>query len=138
MCRNVFVTTFLLLVASLPASGQDPLNIFDGMWVSVNPPGTQIIFNRVGGGSRQVSLPLLGLATIGVSDGKDGSNLKVSGPGFDRYYLFAPIGPREMTWDLKSGSAVCPRSGISKKGAVGAAQFAAPAMTSMPSWISSV
>lgn len=98
-----------------PASAQDPLGIFDGIWVSVNPPGPQIIFNKIGGGLRQASLPVLGLATITVSDGRDGSNLKVSGSGFTCYYLFGRISSREMTWDLKSGPPACPPSAQFKK-----------------------
>jgi hypothetical protein len=105
---------FLLLNASPASTQQDSLRIFDGTWVSVNPPGPQVTFNRVGG-SRQASLPVLGPATITASDGKDGSNLKVSGEGFDCYYLFVPIGQREMTWNLKSGSPACPTSADFKK-----------------------
>jgi hypothetical protein len=118
------IVLFLLLVS--PASSQEPLALFDGIWVSVNPPGPQVIFNKVGGGLRQASLPLLGLATVSVSDGKDGSNLKVSGPGFDCYYLFTQIGAGEMTWELKSGSSSCPPSSYLRKVQQSAAPETAP------------
>jgi len=61
------------------------------------------------------NLQTLGAASIRVSDGKSGSNLKVSGDGFDCYYFFGMITAREMTWDLKSGSSVCPPSAHYKK-----------------------
>lgn len=105
----------VLLFAAPASSQQDRLKILDGTWVSVNREGSQIIFHRGSGAVRQASLPELGHVTVTVSDGKDGSNLKVSGQGFDCYYRFASIGPREMTWDLKSGSSTCPRSDHFKK-----------------------
>lgn len=113
--KTAAVIIFLLLIASSASAQQDGLKLLDGTWVSQNRGGPHVIFNRGSGGVRHASLPNLGLATIRPSNGEEGSNLKVSGPGFDCYYLFSKIGPREMIWDLKSGSTVCPQSDHFKK-----------------------
>jgi hypothetical protein len=114
--KSILILAAFLLLAAAPAhSQQDPLRIFDGIWVSVNPPGPHVTFNKVGGGVREASLPTIGQATIRVSDGQSGSNLRVSGEGFDCFYFFGQIDPREMTWEFKSGSAVCPPSWHLKK-----------------------
>ena len=113
--RSIFLGFGFAFAMAASAHAQDPLAAFDGIWVSVNPPGPQVVFNRVGGGVRQANLQTLGAASIRVSDGKSGSNLKVSGDGFDCYYFFGMITAREMTWDLKSGSSVCPPSAHYKK-----------------------
>lgn len=118
MLRKGFGAALIFVVLGSPAISQpDPLRFFDGIWFQVNPPGPQITFNRVGGNLRQANLAILGATTITVSDGRDGSNLKVSGAGFDCYYLFGMIGAagREMAWDLKSGDAACPKSALYKK-----------------------
>ena len=109
------ILTGFLFFAATPAHSQDALGMFDGIWVSVNPPGPHITFNKIGGGVREASLPGVGQSTIRVSDGQSGSNLRVSGEGFDCYYFFGKIDAREMTWELKSGSAVCPQSAHYKK-----------------------
>jgi hypothetical protein len=105
----------ILCLAASRAGSEEPLAIFDGVWSSVTPPGPQIIFNKISGGLRQATLPVLGAATITLSDGRDASNLKVSGLGFDCYYLFGIINAREMTWNKQSGPAVCPASSHFKK-----------------------
>lgn len=92
----------------------DPLALLDGVWVSVNPPGPQVIFNRLGLGQRAASLPM-GQAAIRVSDGRSGSTLRVSGEGFDCFYLVSPINRREMVWQLKEGNPVCLPSAHYKK-----------------------
>ena len=84
----------------------DSLGLLDGVWVSVNPPGPQIIFNKLGLGTRAASLPM-GQATVRVSDGLSGSTLRVSGEGFDCFYLVSPINRGKMVWQLKEGSPVC-------------------------------
>ena len=103
----VFVTPIL-------AQQGDPLALLDGVWVSVNPPGPQVIFNQLGLGQRAASLPM-GQAAIRVSDGRSGSTLRVSGEGFDCFYVVSPISQREMVWQLKEGSSVCLPSAHYKK-----------------------
>ena len=92
----------------------DPLANLDGVWVSVNPPGPAVAFNRIGLGSRAASLSI-GQSTITQSDGTGGSNLRVSGAGFNCFYFVGFVTSREMTWDLKQGDAVCPASAHYKK-----------------------
>ena len=97
------------------ASAQDMLAKLDGIWVSVNPPGPHIYFNRVGLGQREASLPIIGQASLRVSDGTAGSNLRVSGVGFDCFYFVGFITNREMTWQLMRGDTTCPPSAHYKK-----------------------
>ena len=92
--------------APVLAQQGDSLGLLDGVWVSVNPPGPQIIFNKLGLGTRAASLPM-GQATVRVSDGRSGSTLRVSGEGFDCFYLVSPINRGKMVWQLKEGSPVC-------------------------------
>jgi len=96
------------------AQQRDPLALFDGVWVAVNPPGPQVTFNKLGLGTKTASLQM-GQATIRVSDGRSGSTLRVSGEGFDCFYLVSPINPKEMVWQLKEGSSVCLPSAHYKK-----------------------
>jgi hypothetical protein len=91
-------------------SKRDPLDIFDGVWVSVTPPGLHIMFNKGGLNTREASLPTLGQASIRLSDGNMGSNVKISGEGFDCYYYVFKINTRDMIWEFKGGAAICPRS----------------------------
>lgn len=112
---TIFTVMALYILTVAPARSEDPLAIFDGVWASINPPGTSIVFNQIAGGLRQANLPILGAATMTISDGRDNSNLKVSGAGFDCYYLFAPLGAAEMTWTRKSGDAACPATARFKK-----------------------
>src|SRR4051794_24050273 len=102
-CRTMLVATGLLLSVGAPAQSEqaNPLDYFNGIWASVNPPGPHVNFLRVGLGTREADLPVLGHAAMRVSNGEYGSNLKVSGDGFDCYYFFAQITAREMTWELK-------------------------------------
>lgn len=96
----------------------DELSAFDGAWVSTTPPnvGGRIIFTRLSLGTREVSLPVLGQASIRISDGRDNSNFKVSGVGFNCYYSVSFLrGNSLMTWDLKSGDSVCALSSVYDK-----------------------
>ena len=110
MSLKVLSLTCALMVSTLTttvlAQQGDSLGLLDGVWVSVNPPGPQIIFNRLGLGTRAASLPM-GQATVRVSDGRSGSTLRVSGEGFDCFYLVSPINRAKMVWQLKEGSPVC-------------------------------
>ena len=107
----------VLLAIVMPAHAQrDPLAMLEGVWISVNPPGERVIFNRVGLGQRVATLPLLGPASIRVSDGREESELKVSGAGFNCYYAFTKIDAYEMVWGLRAGSDLCPRSAWFKRG----------------------
>jgi len=110
------VATLLGVLASAHAQ-RDPLAFFDGVWVSVNPVGHRVIFNKVGLGQRVATLPLLGPASIRVSDGRDESELMVSGAGFNCLYAVNNVGMREMVWGLKKGSAACLKSAWFKKSA---------------------
>lgn len=110
-CGKAIAAIISLVFFTSPAITQQGLIMFKGTWVSVYPtPGQQFSFNKTSGGGREVSLPLLGHATITASNGKDNSNLKVSGEGFDCYYRFTQVGPGEMLWTLKSGPPACPAS----------------------------
>ena len=111
LAQSVFI--FVATDVSL-AQQRDPLWFMDGVWVAVNPPGAQVIFNQLGLGTRAASLQM-GQATLRVSDGRSGSTLRVSGEGFDCFYLVSPINPREMVWQLKEGSSVCLPSAHYKK-----------------------
>jgi hypothetical protein len=100
-----------LLLSATPALSQtDFLSYFDGLWASVSPPGPIVLFYQTGFGTRGASLPVLGQASVRLSNGEYGSNLKVSGEGFDCYYFVARISSREMIWEIKGGRAVCPSS----------------------------
>lgn len=89
----------------------DPIQIFDGVWVSVTPPGPHVVFNTIALGQREASLPNLGQARINLSNGEDGSNFRISGPGFNCFYLILTTNQRKrMVWDLKSGSDACFKS----------------------------
>ena len=112
--KPLIAASILLFGVTAGGSQQDPLRILDGIWVSVNPPGPHVTFSRVGGGTREASLPM-GQASIRVSDGKDGSNIKVSGAGFNCYYFHGTINQREFTWELKSGEPICMPSAHYKK-----------------------
>ena len=94
-------------------SKDDPLNTFDGAWVSVYPPGPVLFFYKLSLGNRQVSLPNLGQATIRLSEGNFGSNFQMSGAGFNCYYtvIFTSLDTK-MVWDFKGGDAVCNNSAV--------------------------
>jgi hypothetical protein len=117
--RRALIAVFSTLVGlslsiEAQAQGSDPLAQLDGIWVSVNPPGPHIYFNRVGLGTREASLSM-GQASLRVSDGEAGSNLKVSGEGFTCLYFVGFISSREMTWELKKGDSICISSAHYKK-----------------------
>jgi hypothetical protein len=113
--RNVSLITLLTLLPAAAFAQSDPLALFDGVWASVNPPGPHFVFNKVSLQTREASLPLLGQASIRVSNGENGSNFLVSGEGFSCQYFVAKINNAEMTWDLKGGSSVCFPSAHFKK-----------------------
>mgnify|MGYP006277452969 FL=1 len=112
---RALITSMVLFSAAGSASAQDLLANLDGIWVSVNPPGPHIYFNKVGLGQREASLPIMGQASLRVSDGTAGSNLKVSGLGFNCYYFVGFINSREMTWQLVQGDSTCTPSAHYKK-----------------------
>jgi len=92
----------------------DPLASLDGSWLSINPPGPSISFYQVGLGQRAAILSM-GQASIKVSDGVSGSNLKISGEGFDCYYYVGFVSISEMIWQLKQGDSVCTNSAYYKR-----------------------
>jgi predicted acylesterase/phospholipase RssA len=98
-----------------PDQPRDPLRMFVGAWISVNPPGLQVVFTSGGLGQREVLLPALGQAAVRVSDGRSGSNILIAGVGFDCYYNVSPISPRKMVWEFTAGPAVCPRLNVLEK-----------------------
>ncbi len=112
---KAIATLGILIATSEFAFAQyDPLRNLDGIWVSVNPPGPHIYFNRVGLGTREASLSI-GQASLRVSDGTAGSNLLVSGAGFTCYYFLGYVNSREMTWELKQGDSMSIPSAHYKK-----------------------
>ena len=112
--KTALVLTVLLAASTIAGAQTDPLRNLDGIWVSVSPPGPHINFNRVGLGNHEASLPM-GQASLRVSDGTAGSNLRVSGAGFDCFYFLGYVNSREMTWELKQGDSVCMPSAHYKK-----------------------
>ena len=94
----------------------DVLSIFDGVWVSISPPGPHIVFNRISLNSREVSLPNIGQASVGLSDGRGGSNFRMSGSGFDCFYsILGTSNNQKLVWELKVGDKVCPESAVYEK-----------------------
>jgi hypothetical protein len=115
MSKKIVLSIIVFFTSAAPAVSGDELADFDGVWVTVAPrPGPHFTFTRIVGG-REASLPLLGQSRITLSDGRDGSNIKVSGQGFDCYYFYGRITARKMTWDLRSGSSDCPTSLVLEK-----------------------
>src|SRR5215471_12200038 len=108
---KAIVAAALFFLANPPARGDpDPFRIFDGLWTPIDPPGSHVIFNRVSADRREATLSF-GQASISASNGDNNSNFKVSGEGFDCYYLIAEDAARlRMTWELKSGPGLCPPS----------------------------
>jgi hypothetical protein len=113
--RKILSGVFCVLLTVAAYGQNDPLSIFDGIWVSVNPPGPHVVFNKVGLGTREASLPVVGQASIRVSNGENGSNFLVSGEGFSCQYFVGKVNNREMTWELKGGSSTCFPSADFKK-----------------------
>jgi hypothetical protein len=88
---------------------QDALGFMDGVWVSISPPGPHIVVTKVALGTREASLPNLGQASIHMSNGEQGSNMQLSGSGFECYYYVISLEARtRMVWESKGGSSSCP------------------------------
>ena len=118
----------LFFFSAPAASLDDSLQIFDGVWVSVFPPGPHIVFNRIGGQTREASLPTLGQAAVASSRGESGSNFEISGAGFSCFYLILTTAQRSrMIWELKSGPSVCFPSAVFER-----ADDSLPAVASPP------
>ncbi|MGJ4971108.1 MULTISPECIES: hypothetical protein [unclassified Bradyrhizobium] len=99
--------TSVSLAFSTNALADDALQMFDGVWVSISPPGPHIVFNKIGQ-TREASLPNLGQASITSSRGESGSNYQIAGAGFTCYYLILTTNAQaKMVWELKSGSSPC-------------------------------
>jgi hypothetical protein len=101
-----YALAFSLIGTALAQTQLDPLAMYEGVWVS-STTAARFIFAKVGT-DRIVSLPTQGQATLRVSNGENGSNLRVSGEGFDCFYLASRINSRTMTWELKGGNSLCP------------------------------
>ena len=100
--------------AAAPAEPSDPLAALDGAWVAVNPPGPQLNFFKAGLGQRMASLAM-GQASIRLSDGTSGSQLRVSGEGFNCFYSVGFVSSDEMVWQLKQGDSVCLSKALYRK-----------------------
>ena len=100
--------------AAPPAEPSDPLAALDGAWVAVNPPGPQLNFFKAGLGQRMASLAM-GQASIRLSDGTSGSQLRVSGEGFNCFYSVGFVSSDEMVWQLKQGDSVCLSNALYRK-----------------------
>jgi hypothetical protein len=110
--------TVIFIVSGVPGYSQarDPLAMFEGRWVMVNPPGPYVIFTRAGLGTIDAGFPApLGQATVRRSDGESGSNLRISGRGYNCFYQVSPINSREMVWQKVGGQDICWRSAHFKK-----------------------
>jgi len=103
------VVSASLFGAAICLAQSDPLTKFDGTWIAVNPPGPQVTFYRGALGQREASLPM-GQAALRLSDGDSGSNMRLSGAGFNCFYLVGFTTPGEMVWELKRGESVCGQS----------------------------
>ena len=94
----------------------DPLYVFEGTWVSVNPPVFYLIFNKVALGIRQVSLPNIGQGNIRLSDGSHGSNFQISATNLNCFYFVTFTNNRQkMVMELKAGENLCLQSSILEK-----------------------
>lgn len=94
----------------------DPLSVFEGTWVSVNPPVFYLIFNKVALGIRQVSLPNIGQGNIRLSDGMHGSNFQISAVNLNCYYFVTFTNNRQkMIMELKGGESLCLQSSVLEK-----------------------
>ena len=90
------------------------LSKFTGNWMSSNPPGQYITFYQTNNGQIIFSSTTL-QAEIKISDGDNGSNIKIIGSGFNCYYYNGFVSNKEMIWDLRKGDNVCPPSANFKK-----------------------
>ena len=94
----------------------DPLYVFEGTWVSVNPPVFYLIFNKVALGIRQVSLPNIGQGNIRLSDGSHGSNFQISAANLNCFYFVTFTNNRQkMVMELKAGENLCLQSSVLEK-----------------------
>jgi hypothetical protein len=94
----------------------DPLYVFVGTWVSVNPPVFYLILNKVALGIRQVSLPNIGQGNIRLSDGSHGSNFQISAANLNCFYFVTFTNNRQkMVMELKAGENLCLQSSILEK-----------------------
>ena len=94
----------------------DPLYVFEGTWVSVNPPVFYLIFNKVALGIRQVSFPNIGQGNIRLSDGSHGSNFQISAANLNCFYFVTFTNNRQkMVMELKAGENLCLQSSILEK-----------------------
>ena len=111
----------------------DQMAIFSGVWVAVNPPGPHVVFNLINSGQREASLPIIGQAMITASNGEDGSNFRISGPGFTCFYLILTTSQRtRMVWELKSGPDLCFKTAAFEQADSPLPVTAAPVSTPVP------
>jgi hypothetical protein len=110
--RATLMAMGVVVLLGAPAQSQQGAlpSMFSGIWASVNPPGPHVTFTRTALRTVDASLPVLGQTQLRVSNGEGGSNLRASGEGFNCFYFYSPIDPRNMVWEWKSGDGVCPRS----------------------------
>jgi hypothetical protein len=109
------VLLFVALVLSSSAQGQetDILQQLDGLWTAEwvatgNSKLEQVQFNRNAVNRHTAALPFFpGLATITLSDGSGGSDIKVSGTGFDCLYAYSTYNKDYFAWTYKAGGGGC-------------------------------
>jgi hypothetical protein len=107
--RLILVAAGLLGFVAPAQSQASSLDRLNGVWTTTDNP-QKIQFNK-NGGKITVTFPFLpGLSTIVDSNGKWGSDIRVSGTSFECFYSLTPINPHEFTWTLKRGDEVCPKS----------------------------
>jgi tetratricopeptide (TPR) repeat protein len=100
-------TVVLFALCASAVGQQDLLQFLVGGWVAVNPPGAASNFANDTRDSLSASLPKLGQTAI-VRSSDWGSNIKVSGPGFECFYKVERIGSQEMSWKKQAGYDICP------------------------------
>jgi hypothetical protein len=107
MRLKILALTGLLLGVVAPTQAQDdPLAIFDGVWViDGTPPFRHIVFDRVG--PRRIAALPFGEVSIRVFDERDGFTLRVTGHRFECYYRVYRIHSKKIEWLLRHGSSVC-------------------------------
>jgi hypothetical protein len=111
LCRKSLLLGLLLtsLSCAIGNAEEAALAFMEGVWVSISPPGPHIVITTVGLGAREASLPNLGQASIRASKGEQGSNLLISGPGFECYYYVVSLAAQtRMVWEVRGGSNNCP------------------------------
>jgi len=94
----------------------DALRQLEGQWTikwvaGGNSKLEQVQFHRNALNRHTAALPFFpGLATITVSDGTGGSDIKVSGTGFDCLYVYSSYNENQFAWTYKRGEGGCPPS----------------------------